>query len=92
MPFAPLPYQAFLFEDGIGTRPLADALAGVDLGGMTLGDPIAISADGSTLVGHATCAGTPAIFRASLPVMYKGAKARGSPGGAADSGNRARPV
>ena len=67
MPFASLPYQAFLFEDGIGTRPLADALAGVDLGGMTLGDPIALSADGSTLVGHATCAGTAAIFRASLP-------------------------
>jgi hypothetical protein len=34
---------------------------------MTLGDPIAISADGSTLVGHATCAGTAAVFRASLP-------------------------
>ena len=67
MPFASLPYQAFLFEDGIGTRPLADALAGADVGGMTLGDPIAISADGSTLVGHATCAGTAAIFRASLP-------------------------
>jgi hypothetical protein len=67
IPFAPLPYQGFLFEDGIGTRPLADALAGVDVGGMTLGDPIAISADGSTLVGHATCAGTASVVRATLP-------------------------
>jgi hypothetical protein len=34
---------------------------------MTLGDSIAISADGSTVVGHATCAGTAALYRASLP-------------------------
>jgi len=30
-------------------------------------DPIALSADGRFLVGHATCAGPPAIFRAALP-------------------------
>jgi uncharacterized membrane protein len=67
MPFAPLPYQAFLFEAGVGTRPLADVLAEVELDGMTFGDPIALSADGRFLVGHATCAGAPAIFRAALP-------------------------
>ena len=67
MPFAPLPYQAFLFEDGKGTRPLADVLAGLELDGMTFGDPIALSADGHFLVGHATCAGAPAIIRAALP-------------------------
>ena len=52
---------------GTAAQPLADPLAGVDLGGMTLADPIATSADGSALVGHATCAGTVAVFRASLP-------------------------
>ncbi len=67
LPFEPLPYQGFLFEEGRGTRPLADVLAGVDLAGMTFGDPIALSADGRFLVGHASCAGAPAIFRAALP-------------------------
>ena len=66
-PSNPMVPFAFRWTPSGGLEPLADALAGVDLGGMTLGDPIAISADGSTLVGHATCAGTAAIFRASLP-------------------------
>jgi probable HAF family extracellular repeat protein len=66
-PFDALPYQAYLFEEGKGTRPLADVLAGVELDGMTFGDPIALSGDGQFLVGHATCAGAPAIFRAALP-------------------------
>jgi uncharacterized membrane protein len=66
-PFAALPYQPFVFVDGQGTRPLADVLAGLDLSGITFGDPIALSADGRFLVGHATCAGAPAIFRAALP-------------------------
>ena len=67
MPFASCRTRRFCSRTGVGTRPLADALAGVDLDGMTFGDPIALSADGSYLVGHATCAGTAAIFRASLP-------------------------
>jgi uncharacterized membrane protein len=67
MPSTALPYQAFLFEEGKGTRPLADVLSGIELDGLTFGDPIALSADGQFLVGHATCAGAPAIFRAALP-------------------------
>jgi hypothetical protein len=67
MPFASLPYQPFVSVDGQGTRALADVLAGIDLDGMTFGDPIALSPDGRFLVGHATCAGAPAIFRAALP-------------------------
>ena len=66
-PFAALPYQPFVSVDGQGTRALADVLAGIDLDGMTFGDPIALSPDGRFLVGHATCAGAAAIFRAALP-------------------------
>lgn len=34
---------------------------------LTLGDPIAMSADGTTVVGHATCGTNAVIYRAVLP-------------------------
>ena len=53
--------------DAVHRNALSDVLTEVELDGMTFGDPIALSADGRFLVGHATCGGAPAIFRAALP-------------------------
>ena len=39
----------------------------VAMTGLTLGDPIAMSADGNTMVGHASCGADTVIFRADLP-------------------------
>ena len=62
-------YAPFVWDDAHGAQDLAGLLAaaGTDLAGLTLGDPIAISADGSTVVGHASCGGAAVIYRAVLP-------------------------
>jgi uncharacterized membrane protein len=62
-------HTPFYFFPGGGVRDLAGWLrtAGPDLPNLRLGEPIALSADGSMMVGHATCSGTPVIYRALLP-------------------------
>ena len=62
-------YAPFVWDAAHGAQDLAGLLAsaGTELAGLTLGDPIAISADGSTVVGHASCGGDAVIYQAVLP-------------------------
>ncbi|HXI56030.1 MAG TPA: hypothetical protein VNO55_08220 [Polyangia bacterium] len=69
-PLGPPPTHApFIWDNGHGSRDLAELLAqgGANLSGVVLGDPIALSADGTTVVGHATCGSSEIIFRVTLP-------------------------
>jgi probable HAF family extracellular repeat protein len=68
IPGSPITYAPFVWDGAQGAQDLAGLLssAGADLAGLTLGDPIAISADGGTVVGHATCGGDAVIYRAVL--------------------------
>ncbi|MEA2700763.1 MAG: hypothetical protein QOI66_5034 [Myxococcales bacterium] len=69
-PLGPPPtYAPFIWDNGRGSRDLADLLAqgGANLSGVVLGDPIALSSDGTTMVGHATCGTSEIIFRVTLP-------------------------
>jgi uncharacterized membrane protein len=62
-------HAPFVWDATHERRDLAGVLAagGAVLDGVTLGDPIAMSADGTTVVGHATCGGSELIYRATLP-------------------------
>lgn len=62
-------YAPFVWDEAHGAQDLAGLLAaaGADLAGLTLGDPIAMSADGATVVGHASCGGDAVIYQAILP-------------------------
>jgi hypothetical protein len=68
LPTTPPTYTPFIWDTLRGTRDLVTVLAaaGQDIGGLTLGDPIAMSADGTTVVGHATCGTNAVIYRAVL--------------------------
>jgi probable HAF family extracellular repeat protein len=68
-PGRPATFTPFVWDAAQGTRDLGTALAaaGIDLGGLTLGDPIAISADGTTLVGHAACGADDVVYRVAYP-------------------------
>lgn len=67
-PGSAVSYAPFVWDAAGGTQDLATLLqaAGADLSGLTLGDPIAMSADGNTIIGHATCGADAVIFRAVL--------------------------
>jgi uncharacterized membrane protein len=69
---SPLPaylFSPFVWDDAGGARDVAPLLAqgGAALSGVVLGDPIALSADGKVVVGHATCGGSEIVYRATLP-------------------------
>ncbi len=68
-PGSGMSYAPFIWDALHGAQDLATLLqaSGADLGGLALGDPIAMSADGSTIVGHATCGSDTVVFRAVLP-------------------------
>jgi uncharacterized membrane protein len=68
-PLAPLVHTPFVWRTRDGVHDLAPLLqtAGADLTGLTLAEPIALSADGGVVVGHATCGDAPVIYRAALP-------------------------
>jgi uncharacterized membrane protein len=71
MPGPPMPpaHTPFVWRTRDGLHDLAPLLqaAGADLTSLTLAEPIALSADGSVVVGHATCGDAPVIYRAQLP-------------------------
>ena len=60
--------HAPFISDAHGQHDLATLLTarGAVLTGVTLGDPIALSADGTTVVGHATCGGSEIVYRATI--------------------------
>jgi uncharacterized membrane protein len=68
-PGSAVSYAPFVWDAAAGAQDLGALLqaSGADLTGLTLGDPIAMSADGSTIVGHATCGADTIVFRAVLP-------------------------
>jgi uncharacterized membrane protein len=70
LPGAQISFTPFVWDATGGTQDLAAVLgaAGIDLGGLTLGDPIAISADGTNVVGHAACGADTVIYRVTLPL------------------------
>ena len=68
-PNVPLVHTPFLWDHTHGTRDLRAVLqaSGVQLGDMVLGEPIALAANGSAMVGRATCGDQDIIYRAMLP-------------------------
>jgi uncharacterized membrane protein len=62
-------FSPFVWDGVKGTRAVAGLLAqgGASLAGVVLGDPVALSADGQVMVGHATCGGSEIVYRATLP-------------------------
>jgi probable HAF family extracellular repeat protein len=67
-PGSGISYAPFIWDSVDGAQDLATLLeaSGADLAGLVLGDPIAMSADGSAIVGHATCGADTVVFRAAL--------------------------
>ena len=68
MPFSPI-HHPFVWDETRGARDLATLLeqGGAKLDGIALGDPIALSADGTTIVGHASVVGgAEIVYRVKL--------------------------
>jgi uncharacterized membrane protein len=67
-PLTPPVHTPFIWWAGVGAYDLRPTLQSwrYDLGTLTLGEPIALTPDGTVMVGHASCGDVPVIYRAVL--------------------------
>jgi len=68
---AALTHTPFVWSTGLGPHDLAAVLAsaGVDLDGLVLGGPVALAADGKSMVGQGSCGGATVLYRAIVPAL-----------------------